>query len=395
MASIATINSYMYDCPGMALTSFAGVQSRSLCLHHTLIAHGYPVAIDIGDNALAHYLVDMVCRTTIAHVLICALKGNSYGMVGKMLHMGSEVEQLFLTQLVRMDGLNSKSSLGQCACLVEDHSVNMGQSIHIIATLDEDALATCATNATEERQRNGDDQGTRTTHDEEGQRTIEPGGKRIGVARIETRGNKGEHKGRYDNEGCIDAGKTTNKRLTLRLVLRGVFHESDNLGGCRLAIGLAHPHTKNTREIDTTRDDVVARGHIAWKALTCQRNGIETGCTIEYPSIDRDFLAGTHDDRLTDPKHVWVYLDHIATTLHKGYVGTYVHHFGNRFATSVFGIMLEEFSYLKEKHHKDGFRQLGLAPWEKTDEQGANRGETHEEAFVKGIAVHNAFDSLP
>ena len=97
-------------------------------------------------------------------------------------------------------------------------------------------------------------------------------------------------------------------------------------------------------------------GHIAWKALTCQRNGIETGCTIEYPSINRDFLARTHDDRLTDPKHVWVYLDHIATTLHKGYIGTYVHHFGNGFATSVFGIMFEEFSYLKEKHHKDGFR---------------------------------------
>ena len=62
----------------------------------------------------------------------------------------------------------------QGARLVEHDGIDLRQHIEIVGTLDQDALTRSTANATEERQRHADDQGTRATDDEEHQGAIEP-----------------------------------------------------------------------------------------------------------------------------------------------------------------------------------------------------------------------------
>ena len=75
-----------------------------------------------------------------------------------------------------MHSLNGKLAVSECARLVEHYGVDLRQHVHKIGALDEDALARGTAYAAKERERNADDQSTRTRDDEEHQRAIEPSG---------------------------------------------------------------------------------------------------------------------------------------------------------------------------------------------------------------------------
>ena len=92
--------------------------------------------------------------------------------------MGCEVQQVVLTVTLRMYSLYGKLSVGQGACLVEDHCANLCQDVHIVGTLDENTLARGASDASEEGEGHADDQCTRTADHEEHEGTIEPCGER-------------------------------------------------------------------------------------------------------------------------------------------------------------------------------------------------------------------------
>ena len=62
-------------------------------------------------------------------------------MGGEVLNVGSEVEQLVLITVIRMDSSDGKLAVGERARLVEYHRINLRQHIHIVGSLDEDTLA--------------------------------------------------------------------------------------------------------------------------------------------------------------------------------------------------------------------------------------------------------------
>ena len=122
-----------------------------------------------------------------------------------------------------MHRLDGKLPMSQRAGLVEDHSVDLRQNIHIVGTLDEDTLARGTANAAEEREGHADDQGTGTGHHEEHQSTIEPGGEGVeerggrkeeGEMRTE-RWDNGQGQGEEDDNGGVDPGKAGDERLAL------------------------------------------------------------------------------------------------------------------------------------------------------------------------------------
>ena len=90
--------------------------------------------------------------------------------------MGSEVEQLVLVAEIGVNGLDGKLSVGERARLVEDHRLHLSQDIHVVGTLDEDTTTRGASDTSEEREGNTDNQRTRTTHHEEHQGAIKPSG---------------------------------------------------------------------------------------------------------------------------------------------------------------------------------------------------------------------------
>ena len=57
-----------------------------------------------------------------------------------------------------------------------------------------------------------------------------------------------------------------------------------------------------------------------------------------------------------------------------GHVGADIHQVADACTTLSFGIALEEFPYLEEKHDEDGLRKLCLGTWQKTNGQCSQRG---------------------
>ena len=105
-------------------------------------------------------------------------QGSANGMGGEVLDMGSEMKQLVLIAGGGMDSGNGKLAMSQRARLVEDHRRDLRQHVDIVGSLDEDTLPRGPANATKERQRHTDNQGTRTTHHEEHQGSVQPSGER-------------------------------------------------------------------------------------------------------------------------------------------------------------------------------------------------------------------------
>ena len=75
-----------------------------------------------------------------------------------------------------MHGRNGELAMREGAGLVEDNGIDLRQDIHIVGTLDENTFPRGTPDATEERQRHTDDEGTGTGDHEEHQGTVQPRG---------------------------------------------------------------------------------------------------------------------------------------------------------------------------------------------------------------------------
>ena len=74
------------------------------------------------------------------------------------------------------------------------------------------------------------------------------------------------------------------------------------------------------------------------------------------------------------------------------HVRPYVHQMGDAVTALAFGVTLEEFANLEEKHHEDSLWILRLGSGEKTYQQGTDSSDGHEEVLIEGVAVG---DTLP
>ena len=209
--------------------------------------------------------------------------------------MGSKMEQLVLVAVVRVYGTDGKLSVRQRARLVEYHRADLRQHVHIVGTLHEDTVARSPSDTAEERERYTDNQRTGTGDDEEHQGPVQPRGEIAPKQRRDNRQGQGQE---YDDRR-IDTGKSGDKGLALRLVLTGMLHQVDDLRHRTLAKGLRGTHLDDTREVDATRDHLVALADLARQGLTRQRHRIQGGTAFEDHAVEGHFLSWTDHDGLT------------------------------------------------------------------------------------------------
>ncbi len=219
MARIAAVDRHMRHGAHMTLAFLTHTDRGAHSLHHTLVAHANRMAIHHGLDTLSGHLLHIADGATVVLARISLTQGCGNGMGGIALHMGRQMQQPLGAELLGMHGAHGEYALGERARLVEHHRTSLGQRVHIVASLDEDALARRTTDAAKEGERHRDDQGTRTTHHKERQCAIEPHGEALGVALHEEGRNEGQGQRQHHHDGRINMGKLMDECLTLRLVL--------------------------------------------------------------------------------------------------------------------------------------------------------------------------------
>ena len=76
------------------------------------------------------------------------------------------------------------------------------------------------------------------------------------------------------------------------------------------------------------------------------------------------------------------------------HIWTDIHQMGDTVAALAFGVTLEEFANLEEKHHENGLRKFVLGTRKEADAESSDGGNRHEEMFIERIATGDTFPSL-
>ena len=146
-------------------------------VHHLRVAHANHLVAHLGTDTLAGNLLHIGHLTAIGTLAGEGIaQGCTNGMGGGVLHMSSQVQQLILAAHLRVYGHHRETAMGQCACLVEHHGIDLRQDIQIVGTLHQHALSRCTANTSEEGEGHTDNQGAGTADHQEHQGTIEPQG---------------------------------------------------------------------------------------------------------------------------------------------------------------------------------------------------------------------------
>ena len=157
VAGIIAVDGNVDYCAYMVGAFGADVRFCAHGVHQCLIAHAHRLAIDASAHALTGYFLHVGHRAAVVVGRISLAQGSSNGVGGVTLHMGCKVLQGFLVEHVGVHSVNGKHAACECAGLVEHHSLDFGESVHVVAALDENATARSTANSGKKCERNGDD----------------------------------------------------------------------------------------------------------------------------------------------------------------------------------------------------------------------------------------------
>ena len=172
------------------------------------------------------------------------------------------MEQLPFVKLFGMNGFHGKLSVGECARLIEDHSINFCQHVQIVGSLHQNAVTGGPAESAEECQRHTDDQCAGTGNDEEYQCSVEPYGEGRHEFRAHEHGDKGRDDSQCqcgkDDDRCVDTCKAGDESLALRLPFASLLDEMDDLGNGAFAKSLCRADFDNTLQVDAAGKHLVA-----------------------------------------------------------------------------------------------------------------------------------------
>ena len=175
MACVFSIDGNMNDGTHMMAVMPFGSDG----IHHLGITHTNDIITHFGTDTMTCNLLHIANLTSVSGFLWESIAQRSTdGVGGEMFYMGCEVQQVVLTVTLGMYSLYGKLSVGQGACLVEDHCTHLCEDVHVVGTFDEDTFTRGASDASEEGERHTDNQCTGTTDHEEHEGAIEPCGER-------------------------------------------------------------------------------------------------------------------------------------------------------------------------------------------------------------------------
>ena len=175
-------------------------------------------------------------------------------------------------------------------------------------------------------------------------------------------------------------------------MLTSILHKVDNLRCRGFAKSFLNAHFQHARQINRTRDDTVAGMGHAGHALPCQRNSVKSGLSFQYATIHGHSLTRAHLYDFPHANGCRLNGLHFSLALHMSHIGTNIHQFCNRLTTPILSIMFEEFTYLKEKHHKDRFGKLCGSSGQETNEKRTKSSDAHEQVLIERFALHDALN---
>ena len=142
-------------------------------VHHLRVAHTHHTAFHPGADALARHLFHVGYATAVGGLVGEGVsQGSTYRVVGVVLHMGCQMQQLLLVAQVGVYRHDGETAVGQRAGLVEHHGIYLAEQVDIVGTFYQDAFARRAADAPEERERHADHQRTRTADHQEHEGTV-------------------------------------------------------------------------------------------------------------------------------------------------------------------------------------------------------------------------------
>ena len=208
-----------------------------------------------------------------------------------------------------------------------------------------------------------------------------------------------EQNWRHEGEqGCaahddrrVDARKAGDEVLGAGFALGSLFHQLQDAVDGGLLVGARRLHHEQAALVDAAADDCIARADGARHGLAGDGRGVELRAALDHDAVKRHALAGFYHDARAGLHVVGVDLLRRAVGVQQvRVVGGNLHHFGDRAARPVHGVVLEQLAYLVEEHDGGAFGHVRLAFGEKDKGKRADGGDSHEQVLVEGLAVHDA-----
>ena len=364
-------------------------------LHQLAVSGGDGHAVHHRGHAAAAVLLNVRDAGAIQRTAGSLLQTLADGVRGRALGKRRVFEQLFLRHRAVMHGADLKHALRERAGLVEHDGLRLGEGLEVVGALDEYALLARAAEASEEAERDTDDERAGAGDDEEGQRTVDPGAPvrvRAGDGQRQRRQN-GERERAVAHGGGVGLGKAGNEALGAGLVAAGIFHQLQNFGNRGFAERLRCANLQNARHIDAAADDLVARAHIARQALAGQRGGVERGDAVLDHAVDGHLFTRLDNDGRADGDVVGVDLFELTVVLDVRIVGTDIHERGDAAAGLADRIALEQLADLIKEHNGDGLGVVA-APFIERQRDGTDGRNRHEKIFVEHLPVADALPRL-
>ena len=373
----------------------AGMPASADSVHHPGVAHTDDVVSDARPDTHPGHLLNFSNLAAVRGFLgegVAQCRGHRMRRV--MLDMRSHVQQMVLVAGLGMDGFDEELSMSQGTSLVEHHRRGLGKGVHVIGSLDEDAFARSAAYASEEGQGHADDQRAGAGNNEKHQRTIEPGRE----CTCEITAEKGREKRQCErcehHDRRIDAGEAGDEGLAMRLAFACVLDKFDDARDRALTVCLGGAEADDSGEVHAAGKDLVAGLKLAGDAFARKGLGVHRGRAFDDGPVERDFLSRPDDKDFSNFHARRIDGLDLSFAFDVRHVGTDIHEVGNAVAAFSFGIALEQFSYLEEKHDEYRFGESGLRAGKESYAECPYRGDRHKEMLVEGVAVRDALDGF-
>ena len=188
-----------------------------------------------------------------------------------------QFQQLLLGPLVLVHVRHLEVALRDRTGLVQHDDFDVGQRLHKIGALDQNALPAGRAKSAKERQRNTHDDRAGAADDQECERSVDPLGDGLhgGV------GDPGQNTDRRPQDRQRQRAVADGRRIYSRefcdellrscLVIAGALHQIQDLGGRGLLKFLRRLHPQNARHIDRSAQQLIALLHVSGQALSGQR----------------------------------------------------------------------------------------------------------------------------
>ena len=199
---------------------------------------------------------------------------------------------------IHREGLDEhRAALGQRAGLVERDHGQVAQRLERDHVLDQDAVARRDAGADHDRRRRGEAECARAGNDEHRHRVQQRGGER----RAGDEPPAGERRQRdRDDDRHEDGADPVDEALDRRLFRLRRFDEPHDARERRLGADRRRAHDEQPLAVDRAAGDAVARRLGHRQALAGEQRLVDVAAPVEQQAVDRQALAGAHDDLVAD-----------------------------------------------------------------------------------------------